>query len=480
MLTAPRSDRRTPTAVAVCAAGLLIVALLPTAAAFAKDGSPKETDRGFEVSYTAGEHDAAGRFMGGTELRNLSAHGGRLYAGNGYWMDRPGPEGRQPAQILVLDNPAAQWRVERSLDERMANGRPRHLAVSALIGMTFSTDHTGRPLLRAVSMLFAGTWDLSGASQVMSRNDATGAWTAMSLPVPRVTSGIQQVRAIALHRDERTGVDHIFAGNDRHGIFSGGYDDAAVGGIRWGAAPELDISRLSAPSFPGLSLLRVASFAECNGILYATVGQQIYRRLDGAPPRWELFYTNPRPGYSETGLRGLTAVANPSGSGQVLLVAVEGNAARIIRIDPASGGETTELDIPAFLNGAWTTKVGYVIAAYNDMTVVSTSRGAANILIGIEAFLPAASPVPDGHARVDGLDGGGWYFVRGSDRRYDLRKIGSSHPLTGAPLVATRAIAASPFPNDPDTIYFAGFDANKRPAHNTAWIFRARAIRTLP
>lgn len=480
MLTAPRSDRRTPTAVAVCAAGLLIVALLPTAAAFAKDGSPKETDRGFEVSYTAGEHDAAGRFMGGTELRNLSAHGGRLYAGNGYWMDRPGPEGRQPAQILVLDNPAAQWRVERSLDERMANGRPRHLAVSALIGMTFSTDHTGQPLLRAVSMLFAGTWDLSGASQVMSRNDATGAWTAMSLPVPRVTSGIQQVRAIALHRDQRTGVDHIFAGNDRHGIFSGGYDDAAVGGIRWGAAPELDISRLSAPSFPGLSLLRVASFAECNGILYATVGQQIYRRLDGAPPRWELFYTNPRPGYSETGLRGLTAVPNPSGSGQVLLVAVEGNAARIIRIDPASGGETTELDIPAFLNGAWTTKVGYVIAAYNDMTVVSTSRGAANILIGIEAFLPAASPVPDGHVRVDGLDGGGWYFVRGSDRRYDLRKIGSSHPLTGAPLVATRAIAASPFPNDADSVYFAGFDANKRPAHNTAWIFRARAIRTLP
>ena len=466
--------------VAVCAAGLLIVVLLPTAAAFAKDGSPKETDRGFEVSYTAGEHDAAGHFMGGTELRNLSAHGGRLYAGNGYWMDRPGSEGRQPAQIFVLDSPAARWRVERSFDERMPNGRPRHLAVSALIGMTFSTDHTGRPLPRAASMLFAGTWDLSGASQVMSRNDATGAWTATSLPVPRVTSGIQQVRAIALHRDRRTGVDHIFAGNDRHGIVSGGYDDASVGGIRWGSAPELDISRLSAPSFPGLSLLRVASFAECNGILYATVGQQIYRRLDGVPPRWELFYTNPRPGYSETGLRGLTAVANPSGSGQALLVAVEGDAARIIRIDPASGQETTELDIPGFLSSAWTTKAGYVIAAYNDMTVVPRPGGEANVVIGIETFLPPASPVPAGHVRVDGLDGGGWYFVRGGDRRYDLHKIGSSHPVTGAPLVATRAIAASPFPNDPDTIYFAGFDANKRPAHNTAWIFRARAIRTLP
>jgi len=145
-------------AVAVCAAGLLIVVLLPTADAFAKDGSPRETDRGFEVSYTAGERDAAGHFMGGTELRNLSAHGGRLYAGNGYWMDRPGPEGRQPAQILVLDSPAAQWRVERSLDERMADSHtPRHLAVSALHGMAFSTDHTGRALLRAVSVVVAGT-----------------------------------------------------------------------------------------------------------------------------------------------------------------------------------------------------------------------------------------------------------------------------------------------------------------------------------
>jgi hypothetical protein len=156
-----------------------------------------------------------------------------------------------------------------------------------------------------------------------------------------------------------------------------------------------------------------------------------------------------------------------------LLVAVEGSAARIVRIDPASGEETTELDIPTFLNGVWATKVGYAIAAYNDMAVVAGPRGEAAVLIGIEAFLPASSPVPAGHVRADGLDGGGWYFVRQGERRYDLRKIGSGQPLTGTPLVATRAIASSPFPSDADTIYFAGFDANKRAAHNTAWIFRA-------
>jgi hypothetical protein len=418
--------------------GCLIAAFLAATNALAGDG--------YQVSYTAGERDAAGRFMGGTEMRNLATHGGRLYAGNGYWKDQPGPEGRQGAQILVLDGPAARWRVERSLE-------PRHLAIAALQGATFSTDYSGRPLARPVSMLFAGTWDLSGASQLMARNDATGTWTAITLPVPRVTLGIQQVRALAMHRGR------VFVGNDRHGILSGGYDDAVPGGIRWAETVELDTARLSPPSAPGLSLLRVTSFAECNGVLYAAVGQQIYRRVDGAPPRWQLFYTNPRPGYSETGLRGLTAIAN------TLLVAVEGDASRIIRIDPATGAETTELDVRAFLDQRWSTRVGYVIAAYNDMAPV---RGA--LLIGIEAFLPAMAPVPAGHARVGGLDGGGWTIVRHDERRYDLRRIGATNSL-----VATRAIAASPFPGDADAVYFAGYDANKRPAHNTAWIFRGEA-----
>ena len=62
---------------------------------------------GFEVSFAPGSRDAAGHFMGGTEMRALVAHAGKLFAGNGYWMDEPGPEGRQAAQISRL-GPA--WR----------------------------------------------------------------------------------------------------------------------------------------------------------------------------------------------------------------------------------------------------------------------------------------------------------------------------------------------------------------------------------
>jgi hypothetical protein len=76
----------------------------------------------FSVSYAAGSRDAAGRFMGGTEMRLLVPHGGKLYAGNGYWEDRPGPEGPQGAQILVLDTPSGRWRVDHAFESASRAG----------------------------------------------------------------------------------------------------------------------------------------------------------------------------------------------------------------------------------------------------------------------------------------------------------------------------------------------------------------------
>src|SRR5208282_4508518 len=68
--------------------------------------------QGFEVSFAPGARDAAGNFMGGTEIRSLVGHAGKLFAGNGYWEDAPGPEGLQGAEILVLDGPDGRWRVD--------------------------------------------------------------------------------------------------------------------------------------------------------------------------------------------------------------------------------------------------------------------------------------------------------------------------------------------------------------------------------
>jgi hypothetical protein len=430
----------------------------------------------FEVSFIAGARDDAGRFMGGTEMRVLAAHGGRLYAGNGYWEDQPGPEGPQGAQILVLDGSVARWRVDHGFDERIADGRPRDLAVSALEEVTFTTEGKGVRLPAPVSLLIAANWDLTGTARVFSRDDATGTWAAESLAQDRPMPGfLPQVRSFGGHRDAVTGIDRVFAGQDPRGVFSGTYDPAVPGRIRWSTTPELDLSGVSAAGLSGRDgHLRVSSFAECNGRLYAAVGQQIYERIDGAEPHWRVVYANRYPGHSETGLRGLTAIASPSGQGQVLLAAVEGSAARLVRVDPPDGNEVTELDLAGFLANAWGMRASYVIAAYNDMVKIRDPDGGEALLIGLEAFVPPSAPVAAGHNVVNvgygRLEAGGWYFVRRAPGRYDLRQVIAP---SGKPLVATRSIRVSSFPRGSDALYFAGYDANKVPAHDTAWIFRS-------
>lgn len=427
----------------------------------------------FQVSFAAGAGDANGRFAGGTEMRLLTTHGGRLYAGNGYWEDRPGPEGLQGAQILVLDGPGASWRVDHAFEERLANGRWRDLAVGALAEATFSTDGSGRLLATPQSLLLASTWDLTGAARVFTRDDTTNTWSAVTLAYDRPAPDfLPQIRSFGTHHDRVTGVDLVFAGEMPRGIFAGSFDPTAPGRIRWRPAPELEASAVSA-GFPGLDgRLRVSSFAEANGRLYAAVGQQIYERTDGPQPRWRLVDTNPRPGRSETGLRGLTTIPS-AGAGDALLAAVEGSAPRLVRINPSDGSEVTELDLADFLTGAWKMRPGYVIAAYNDMTRVRGPSG-VSLLIGLMAFIPRKTPIANGHTVVDvgygQVESGAWYLVRSPDARYVLHEVKAAF---GHPLVATRSIAASPFPSDGNTVYLAGYDANKSPAHNTAWIAHA-------
>jgi hypothetical protein len=349
----------------------------------------------------------------------------------------------------------------------LTNGRPRDLAVGALAEAMFATDGAGAPLPHRSTLLVASTWDLTGAARVFTRDDATGSWlTATLAQDPPSADFLPQIRSLAGHRDRITGVDLVFAGHTPRGIYRGSYDASVPGSIRWNTTPELAAATVSS-GFSGLAgRLRVSSFAEANGRLYAAIGQQIYERLDGTAPQWRLVYANPRPGRSETGLRGLTAV--PGRGGDVLLAAVEGDAARIVRFDPRDGSEATELDLDDFLRRAWGMPVGYAIAAYNDMTKIGGA-----VLLGLMAFVPRAAPISAGHGVVDvgygQVESGAWYLVRWPDGRYDLRRVTAAF---GHPLVATRAILASPLANEA-AIYFAGYDANKAPIHDTAWIARA-------
>jgi hypothetical protein len=442
--------------------------------------TPKQ-ERGFDLSFVAGSQDAAGHLMGGSEIHTLVTHAGKLFAGDSYWMNQPGPEGFQDAQILVLDRPGGRWRVDHAFEGWLPNGRPRHLAVGAMREVTFETDGNGKALARPVPILLASTWEITDEDKVFARDDATGNWIGTILARREEAPGarrprLTQIRSFGFHRDRVTGVDLAFAGQRPQGIFSGVYDPAAEGRIHWSKTPELDVSSISQAEFRGMEgRVRVTSFAECNGRLYAAVGQQIYERVDGPAPQWRLIYANSSSGYSQTGLRGLTAIPSPTGQGQVLIAGIEGVTPRIVRIDPRDGSETTELDLRDYLGRKWGMGIRYAIAGYNDMTEVRDVNGEQVLLIGVEAVVIPGPQAAADHQFFDirsgrVVEGGAWYLIRRSNGNYDLRRIPA---LTGQPMVAVRSIIASPFASESGVLYFAGFDASATPVRDTAWIVRA-------
>jgi hypothetical protein len=256
----------------------------------------------FQISYVAGTRDAAGRFMGGTELMNFAVHDGRLYAGMGYWEDRPGTDPRSGAQVVVRDGPSAPWHSDHVF--------PGTLRLNALRSVTFTTDGQGNAI-PPTSVLLATPDDLvHGTASVWSRDDATGTWTDMVLAHP---GAVTDVRALGFHHDAITGVDYVFAGantnarwldrgwtyrttpQENTGIFRGVYDPAILGRIRWNVVPEFT-------HYVG----RPMAFAEANGVLYVVIRGTMYRRVDGPNPTWVKVFSWPRPiAPKNSGLRGL-------------------------------------------------------------------------------------------------------------------------------------------------------------------------------
>src|SRR5262249_44419407 len=139
----------------------------------------------FQVSLHTSEMDALGHRLGGTELINLVSHEGKLYAGNGYWMDpAEGSPGSAP-QVLVLDSPTAAWREEHAFAAVDASGDLVFGRLTALAALTFTTDGTGAPLPAPVTMLFAGLERRrTGTSGAVFARSEDGTWTELDLTLP--------------------------------------------------------------------------------------------------------------------------------------------------------------------------------------------------------------------------------------------------------------------------------------------------------
>ena len=455
----------------------------------------------YHVSLRAGTRDANGKTMFGTEIMHLVPHQGRLFASNSLWMEND-PQVPKACQVLVLDSPRGQWKV----DLQFTRKNPR---MGALHSFTFTTDGSGKAIEPVSILLVAPDTIIGGTIQILSRDDSAGGagkWTPMNFGEAAARS---TTRAMGLHRDRKTGIDRVFAGNNVLGVISGVYDSRAPGRIHWEPKPEFNVPAGE----------RVMGFCVCNGALYCATTRGIFLRTDGAAPVWKQIYSRPEE-IPPVGIRGLTAVPNPAGAGEVLLFAA---LSQLRRVDPSANfKETIELDMRAFLTDAFGIRVPFVLAAYNEILPCVVPGAKETVwLVGFENTYDRAAFAGEGKgagkdkgkAKDKGKDmskskgapkavvkgvpttpsklrtfvveekgmryaAEARYLVRHADKgniRYEVAEVTDPN----ATLVAVRAIAVSPFAGDNGrALYFGGFDCNAQPSHNTVWIYRGQLARS--
>jgi hypothetical protein len=416
----------------------------------------------YSLSFAAGGYDAQGNFLGGTELMDLVAFQGKLYAGVGYWMDRPfllspwRPDPSPGAQVLVLDSRSSRWRQEVSFGQRDGEGALEHIRASALAVIQFHRfDASGNMAGPLAEMLTVGLDGKGGAAVYTQKSP--GIWENTRLPPG------PSVRALAVHYDPIDRTEKLYAGGGRDSgiIYSGTYDPSAPGRIRWNHTPE-DI-RLRH---------RVMSLVECNGALFAVAKPSIYRRNDRTKS-WETIFSYPiRDQFDESryasGFRAPTCVNDgKQGKETDLLTSFEGVSGDILKVDPANEGAIIELHTRQFLIEQWGAPPPNrdIIAGYNDLPFVKNSPSVW--LFGLLAFSPRTSE-----------RNSAWFLSRSSDStpQYELHQV---RPLpwpnrrSDSALWSVRAIAVSPFAEDQGKVlYLGGYDGHFKPDHNTAWLYR--------
>lgn len=419
--------------------------------------------------------DPAITAIGGTEIRALVPFDGKLFAANGYWMDTklndpnlPGP------QVLRLDRPGGEWKVDLELKDRMPSGPHLYLAISVIEPLRFTKDRYGKKLVRPADLLLASVWKRGVGLDLFSRVAGSNEWTKSTIPGEGSASRGTQIRAFATHTDSVTGEELAFAGATRR-IFAGEYGPV-VKKIVWKTDAEWKAPNSSDNlNEAGAAKGRVTSFTNCNGKLYATAFDTLLERVDGQNATWRsVFTTEVRAAVGEaakhvSGMRGATCI----NGGRSLLIAVEDRPTRVLRVDLTrkdSGGTypgTVDMDVSALLSEKLHTNATYGITAYNNMATLPGPNGCTRYAMGVEANTPRDPKAYLGHLA------GAYMLIRECDASYTLHEVVDTSLSPKPSIESLRAVIPSPFADDPaGTLYAGGYDCNAKPAHNTAWLYR--------
>ena len=430
-------------------------------------------------SYDAGYNDDKGAWAGGSEIMHLARHKGKLYASNGYWVDARWvipPEGRkQSAQVLRLDAQGAKWQVD--LDTGRSNGLGlEYMKGNILKSVTFKRDGTGKELPAPVQLLVmaaGANFERGGAVSTWVRNDDSGKWTHTLVRHGSSAGGVRWVpRDMEVYRDKVTGVERLFMSLGNPGIISGVYDSSVPEKIRWDR--NLEYPFLMEGSFG----TRPLGMTQANGSLFFSEGDSIYQRIDGERPR----YREVLDLFSDTdtdvgGIRGLTNVSNPNGTGESLLflwAPGDRSAGQVKRLDPDGKGGFSlhdEIRIIDLMSKRLNVEVSYTLGAHNMMyPFTDPATGETLHIIGFQGNIRGKDQL---RWKGSSLYAGAMYAIRRADQSYSIHEVNNAYRPGKQVLISPRTFCPSPFSNS--QIYIGGHDSSFRVSDNMAWVFNAAA-----
>lgn len=423
-------------------------------------------------SFSAGNTDISGEFMGGSEVLNLVGHKKKLFASVGYWEDETNIwyGGNNPnigwGQVICLESTDGSWKEDLDMGAS-------HLRPEILKQVIFTLDSQGNPLLTPDTLLIAAAYSPNYFTGVVSartftRNDSNGTWEQTLICQGGLPAGENySIRDMHVYIDQIAGIEQIYITVGTKGIFTGVYDSNSTGKIQWNASPEF-----------GPVNIRPLGITSANNTLYFSSGNKLYKRNDSINPTYSVAHDfsdlNSNINSAVGGIRGLTTISNPNGNNEALLLmwCPNGQSQGVIyRLEPDGSGEFNRIYeakisqvVQDYLQG---TNVSYLLGAYNEFYEFEdpTTKETYHI-IGIEAAISGGS-----YPTWNGFYKGGMFVKRDNNLQYILEEINGSIGTNDTALVANRCYIKSPFDND-DAIYFGGFDPNGNTSTNMAWIYK--------